>query len=314
MPADVAARPGDALDRELAGLDHLELAAERRRSLPRRVWSVTWPKLAAVALFLGAWQLVYWSGWKPEFLLPSPATAFGELWDEMQTADFWRAAGTTMRRALVGFALAIGIGGFVGIAVTRLRPLRIAIGSMITGLQTMPSVAWFPLAILLFGLREQAILFVVVLGAAPSIANGIIAGIDNVPPILRRVGRTMGARGVALYRDVIVPAALPSMIAGLKQGWAFSWRSLMAGELLVLIPGTQSIGSRLEFARQFSNAPSIVANMIVIFAIGVLVDALVFGKVERTVLSRRGLTVDQVDGSAGKVLRRRELAAAASGR
>ena len=291
MPADTLVRGADALDRELAGLDQLELVGEQRRSLARRIWSAAWPKLAALALFLALWQLLYWSGIKPEYLLPSPATAFGELAQEVRTVDFWRAVGTTMRRAVLGFGVAVGIGAVIGIAVTRVKVLRTAIGSMITGLQTMPSVAWFPLAILLFGLNESAIMFVVVLGAAPSIANGIISGIDNVPPILRRVGTAMGAHGVALYRDVVVPAAMPSMIAGLKQGWAFSWRSLMAGELLVLIPGTQSIGSRLEFARQFSDAPSIVANMIVIFAIGVLVDALVFGKVERAVLRRHGLAI-----------------------
>jgi NitT/TauT family transport system permease protein len=313
MPTDTLVREADVLDRELAGLDHLELAGASQRSVTRGLWSAVWPKLTAVLLFVGVWQLVFWSGWRPEFLLPSPATAFGELWDEMQTVDFWRAVGTTMRRAIFGYAVAVVIGGAIGIAVTRVRSLRIAIGSMISGLQTMPSVAWFPLAILLFGLDESAIMFVVVLGAAPSIANGIISGIDNVPPILRRVGTAMGARGVALYRDVIVPAAMPSMISGLKQGWAFSWRSLMAGELLVLIPGTQSIGSRLEYARQFSDAPSIIANMIVIFTIGVLVDALVFGRIERTVLRRHGLAVS-TEGRAAKLLRRRELTAATVGR
>ena len=106
----------------------------------------------------------------------------------------------------------------------------------------MPSIAWFPLAILLFKLSEQAIMFVVVLGAAPSIANGLIAGVDHIPPILLRAGRVLGARGVTAYRHVVLPASLPSFVGGLKQGWAFAWRSLMAGELLVIIAGKPSIG------------------------------------------------------------------------
>src|SRR5918995_2131628 len=170
--------------------------------------------------------------------------------------------------AVVGFALAIVIGTIVGSLVARIRPLRAAVGSLITGLQTMPSIAWFPLAILIFKLSEQAILFVVVLGAAPSIANGLIAGADTIPPILLRAGRVLGARGLAAYRYVILPASLPSFVGGLKQGWAFAWRSLMAGELLVLIPGQSSIGARLQYARELSDAPGLIAMMIVILAIG----------------------------------------------
>ena len=123
-----------------------------------------------------------------------------------------------------------------------MRVLRAAFGSMITGLQTMPSIAWFPLAIVLFQLSERAILFVVVLGAAPSIANGLIAGADNIPPILLRAGRVLGARGMSAFRHVILPASLPSFVGGLKQGWAFAWRSLMAGELLDVVQGKPSVG------------------------------------------------------------------------
>jgi NitT/TauT family transport system permease protein len=299
------------LDQELAGLDHLELHDTKRASLGRRAWSTTWPKLIAIGLVVGVWQLLVWREWRPEYVLPSPATVAERLWDDFGTAELWRAIGFTMRRALVGFALALVIGGVIGLLVTRSRVLRVAIGSLITGLQTMPSIAWFPLAILLFQISEQAILFVVVLGAAPSIANGIISGIDGVPPILRRVGLTMGARPWGLYRDFVIPAALPSTISGLKQGWAFSWRSLMAGELLVIIPGTQSIGTRLQFAREFSDAAGLIATMVVILVIGVLVDALVFGWIERGVLRRRGLALEEP--TTDKLLRRRELATAGVG-
>lgn len=284
----------ETLAREVAGLDRLDRGGddEQRSSIVRRTWPAAWPKLAAIAVALLVWQIAYWLELKPSFVLPSPAAVFGELWEHLGTAALWRAIGHTMRRAVVGFAIALVVGGTIGLTVTRSRFLRTAIGSLLTGLQTMPSIAWFPLAILLFKLSEQAILFVVVLGAAPSIANGIIAGVDSVPPILRRVGTSMGANTRQLYREIVVPAAMPTVLTGLKQGWAFSWRSLMAGELLVIIPGTQSLGTRLQFAREFSDAVGLLATMIVILAIGILVDSLVFGRLERTVLTRRGLRLD----------------------
>ena len=164
------------------------------------------------------------------------------LWDQLHHALLWQAIGTTLRRAVIGFALALVIGAVVGALVSRIRPLRAAVGSLITGLQTMPSIAWFPFAIILFGANTTAILFVIVLGAAPSIANGLIAGVDYMPPLLLRAGKTMGLRRVALYRHLILPASLPAFVAGLKQGWAFAWRSLMAGELLVIILGQPSLG------------------------------------------------------------------------
>ncbi len=278
-----------SLDRELEGLDRLEHVAERSVSPARRAWAALWPKLAAVALVVLVWQVLVWREWKPAYVLPAPLDVWRTLVDDLATLELWRAVVHTLRRAVVGFGLSILIGGAIGLAVTSWKPLRVAIGSMITGLQTMPSIAWFPLAILLFQLSERAILFVVVLGAAPSIANGIIAGVDTVPPILRRLGATLGAGRVALHREIVVPAALPTVVAGLKQGWAFSWRSLMAGELLVIIPGTQSLGTRLQFAREFSDAEALLATMIVVLAIGVLVDALGFARWERHVLRRRGL-------------------------
>jgi NitT/TauT family transport system permease protein len=172
--------------------------------------------------------------------------------------------------------------------VARVRLLRTAVGSMITGLQTMPSIAWFPLAILLFQLSERAILFVVVLGAAPSVANGLIAGVDHVPPLLLRAGHMVGARGLALYRHVVLPASLPTYVAGLKQGWAFAWRSLMAGELLVVIATKPSIGAGLQHARELVDAPGLISFMIVVLVIGILVDT-VFGRADSAIRRRRGL-------------------------
>jgi NitT/TauT family transport system permease protein len=278
-----------ALEAELAGLDALDLAAAPRQARWRRVWSVTWPKLAALAIGLLAWQVVVWSGWRPTYVLPGPMDVGRRLLTEVGKGETWRAVGTTLRRAGLGFGLALVIGTLLGVVVSRSRPLRVALGSLITGLQTMPSIAWFPLAILLFKLSERAILFVVVVGAAPSIANGLISGIDNIPPLLLRAGRVLGARGVAAYRHVILPAALPSFVAGLKQGWAFAWRSLMAGELLVIIANKPSLGARLQFEREFADSAGLLAFMVIVLVIGIVVDAFGFAALERRLRRRRGL-------------------------
>jgi NitT/TauT family transport system permease protein len=257
----------------------------------REAWAWTWPKLFAIALVLLAWQLLFLSEWRPSYVLPGPIETFAALFEMVGTERFWLAAQTTMTRAGFGFLLALVIGSFVGIAVARIKPLRLAIGNVITGLQVMPSIAWFPLAILVFGLNEQAILFVVVLGAGPSIANGVIAGIDHVPPAFTRLGRVLGAGNIGLYRDIVLPAALPTYVAGLVQGWSFAWRSLMAGELLVIIAETPSLGTTLDFARQMSKAPELIATMIVILIIGMLVDT-VFGTISRKIRRDRGLAID----------------------
>lgn len=277
------------IDDELSGLDNLEVVEDARPSFALRFWSAAWPKVAAISLVLAIWQFAVWREWKKIYVLPSPGMVWERLVDDIGTAKLWSAVFATMRRAVFGFLVSIVIGGVIGIAVTASKRVRTAIGSLITGLQTMPSIAWFPLAILLFGLSEGAITFVVVLGATPSIANGVIGGIDSVPPLLKRVGRSMGAGSVGLYRDFIIPAAMPSMVSGLKQGWAFAWRSLLAGELLVAVPGTQTIGTRLSYFREFSDAKGVIATMVVILVIGILVDTLVFSRLERRVLRNRGL-------------------------
>jgi NitT/TauT family transport system permease protein len=258
----------------------------------RRVWLATWPKLAAVGLALLLWQLVVWSGWKPEYVLPGPRAVFAELGDLIADGTVAEAMSITIRRAAVGFALALAIGVVVGSVVASSKIVRSAVGSLITGVQTMPSIVWFPLAILLFKISEQAILFVVVLGAAPSIANGLIIGVDHVPPLLLRAGRAMGARGITAYRHVVLPASLPSFVGGLKQGWAFAWRSLMAGELIVIIAGEPSVGSLLQNYRNLNDAAGLMAMMIVILIIGIVVDTLFFGTLDRWVRRRHGLLTD----------------------
>ena len=290
-PADGATEEstGGALRREIAGLDALELAEAPTAGRLRHLWSLTWPKLAAITIALTLWQLVVWSGWKPEYVLPGPAPVFQELWNGLTDGVLIKATAITMQRAILGYSIALVVGVVIGALVSQFKLLRIAVGSMITGLQTMPSIAWFPLAILLFKLSEQAILFVIVLGAAPAIANGLIAGTDNIPPVLLRAGRVLGARGFTLYRNIVLPASLPSFVTGMKQGWAFAWRSLLAGELLVIIVNRPSIGVQLQASRDYSDAESLLATMIVILVIGIIVDSLFFGKLELAIRRRWGL-------------------------
>ena len=185
------------------------------------------------------WQLVVWTGWKSQAALPGPWPVVMRLGDDLQHADFYAGIGLTLRRAALGYAVAAGAGVVVAIVIARIRLVRRAVGSVLVGLQSMPSIAWFPLAILLLQRSEGAITVVVLMGAAPANAGGLLAGIDHVQPALIRVGRAMGADGLVLYRHVILPAALPAFVTGLKQGWALAWRSLMSAELL-LAAGNQA--------------------------------------------------------------------------
>lgn len=276
------------LDRELDALDALEVRADPSRSGLGRLWAAASPKVAAAGVAFVSWQAVVWSHWQPESVLPGPVPVLARLLRDARDPGFYVAVAMTLQRALVGYAVALVLGSLVGLAVARSHTLRAAIGSVITGLQTMPSIVWFPLAILLFGMTERAILFVVALGAGPAIANGLIGGIDHIPPLLLRSGRVIGARGLQLYRYVVLPAALPAFVGGLKQAWAFAWRSLMAGELLLIAGHQLSLGVRLQVARQSSDARGLLATMTVVLLIGMVIDAL-FTQADRAIRQRWGL-------------------------
>src|ERR1700683_1413348 len=253
-----------------------------------RIWAALWPKVLAIGIVLVVWELIHLSGWKKE-IFPGPGVTLSNLWDQLNTGLLWHAIGTTLQRAVIGFGLAVLIGAVLGALVSRVKPLRAGVGSLITGLQTMPSIAWFPFAIILFGITTPAILFVIVLGAAPSIANGLIAGVDYTPPLLLRAGKMMGLRRLSLYRHLILPASLPAVIAGLRQGWAFAWRSLMAGELLVTIAGQPSLGVLLSTDQSQADMASATAIIIVILLIGIFVHTL-FSAADRAIRRRWGLT------------------------
>ncbi len=280
--------PGStSLQREMAGLDAL-MEAERPANgrLSRRLWRATWPKLIALGIILLVWQIAVWAHWRP-YILQSPATAARQLWELLGSSLFWQACWVTAQQAVVGYVLVVVIGGILGTAVARIAVLRAGIGSLITGMQTMPSVLWYPLGYMVFGANWKAIILMMVLGAAPAVANGFISGIDQVPPGLLRAGRILGARGLALERHVVLPAAFPSVLGGLKQAWAFAWHALMAGEFLILV-NPLSLGGRTVNALTQADYGEVVGLMIVIVFIGIMVD-LAFTRVERSVRSRYGL-------------------------
>jgi NitT/TauT family transport system permease protein len=280
-----------AYEEKLAWLEAQEVAQpdeQRSRRLAVKAWNALWPKVLAIAIVLAVWELIHLSGWK-KLIFPAPGPTLANLWDQAQTAQFWQAIATTGERAVIGFALAVLIGGVIGALVSRIAPLRAAVGSLITGLQTLPSIAWFPFAIILFGISTTTILFVIVLGAAPSIANGLIAGVDYTPPLLLRAGKMMGLRRLSLYRHLILPASLPAFVAGLKQGWAFAWRSLVAGELLVVIANHPSLGVLLSTYQDQADMESATSIIIVILILGIIVDML-FGVADRAIRRRWGLT------------------------
>ena len=283
-----AAPPPTELDAELAGLDALDTAPGPTVEWPARFWSALWPKLVAVAIFLTIWQLLVSFEVKPSYVLPGPLAVLSELQRLASEGLIGKMMSTTLTRAAVGFALAAAIGVVIGALVSRISVLRVGVGSMLTSLQTMPSIAWFPFSIMLFQLSESAILFVVVLGAAPAIANGLMSGTDQVPPLLLRAGTVLGARRWSLFWNVVLPASLPTFVGGRKQGWAFAWRSLLAGEIIVIIPSRPSLGAQLAVSRDLADAPALVATMVLIFVIGVFVDA-GFGVAERGLLRRRDL-------------------------
>jgi NitT/TauT family transport system permease protein len=269
----------------IAGLDNLDVLPpqQARGRLWAKVWAASWPKLLALVLGLALWELVYLSGFK-HAILPGPATTLRNLWDQLHHELIWQAIGTTLRRGVIGFAIALVIGTVVGALVSRIRPLRAGFGSLITAVQTLPSIVWVPFAIILFGASTTAILFVIVMTAAPAIANGLIAGADYVPPLLLRAGKTMGLRRVSLYRHVIMPATLPAFVGGLKQGWAFGWHGLVAAEIVVIILGQPSLGVLLTNDQDQADMASAIAVILVILVIGIVVDMLfnvVNGRIRR---------------------------------
>ncbi|MFF5156702.1 ABC transporter permease [Streptomyces sp. NPDC000348] len=276
-----------------AGLDALETVQTGRKPLRQTFVEKILPPVVAVALVLAVWQaLVSFKIVDDPTKLPSP----GAVWDVVRRAwlqgELLGYIWTSVSRGLLGFLFALLIGTPLGLLVARVRFVRAAIGPILSGLQSLPSVAWVPPAVIWLGLNNQMMYAVILLGAVPSIANGLVSGVDQVPPLFLRAGRTLGATGLKGTWHVVLPAALPGYVAGLKQGWAFSWRSLMAAEIIASFPDLGvGLGQLLENGRNASDMAMVFEAILLILTVGIAIDLLIFSPLERWVLRSRGLLV-----------------------
>ena len=276
----------------VAGLDALDTPTTTTRPWWKRAVSTGLPPLVALVVFLLAWQAVWASAITDEYKLPAPIDVWHAFAKTVADGSVWSILWTSVSRAFIGFAVALVIATPLGLLVAKVRVVRSAIGPLLSGLQSLPSVAWVPAAVLWFGLTDATIYFVVLAGSIPSIANGLVAGIDQIPPILPRVGQVLGARGLSAARHILLPAALPGYLAGCKQGWAFSWRSLMAAEIIAAGPLLGfGLGAYLKEGSDFNDMPSVIAAIFLILIVGIGIELLVFRPLERRVLRARGLAL-----------------------
>lgn len=287
-PWDTPRRGEDDLagDDVAAGLDALEDTPQRRGV---DVAAVVAPVVAALAL-LGLWQVLVWLEVRPVWVLPGPADVWASLTVDLGWREAFSTVWTSLSRGVLGFLLAVVLGTTLGILVGQVRLLRLAFRPLLVAMQSLPSVAWVPAAILWFGLSNATMYAVVLLGAVPSIAMGLIGGLDQTPPLLRRAGLVLGADRLQLVRHVLLPAALPAYLTGVKQGWAFAWRSLMAAEIIVRSPQLGlGLGQLLNQGRDLSDVSLVIVAVLLVLLVGILIDVLVFSPVERAVLRHRGL-------------------------
>ena len=289
-PTDAATPHAEDLRSLEAGLDRLQMTTDRPSSRWRRVTASVLPPVIFVLVLIVIWQLYVVIAQPRPDIIPGPLDVLGALGSAWESGRLQEAVLTSLERGIVGFLIAIVVGTPIGLLLAEVRPLRRAVGPIISGLQVLPSVAWVPAAIIWFGLSDATVYFVILMGAIPSIVNGLIAGVDQVPPQLRRVGTVLGATKLQLATAVILPAALPGYLAGLKQGWAFSWRSLMAAEIIA-VGGTIGfgLGSMLQQSRELADLAGVLGTILVILFIGILIELLFFGPLERRMLQRRGL-------------------------
>ncbi|CAL9398210.1 sulfate ABC transporter permease [Streptomyces sp. DH-12] len=287
--------PGDTGDLAglEAGLDALETVQTTRKPLRQTLTQKVLPPVVAVALVLAVWQsLITFEVVDDPTKLPAPADVWHVLEKAWLQGELLGYIWTSVSRGLLGFCLALLIATPLGLLLARVRLIRAAIGPILSGLQSLPSVAWVPPAVIWLGLNNQMMYAVILLGAVPSIANGLLSGVDQVPPLFQRAGRTLGATGLKGTWHITLPAALPGYVAGLKQGWAFSWRSLMAAEIIASFPDLGvGLGQLLENGRNASDMAMVFEAILLILTVGIAIDLLIFSPLERRVLRTRGLLV-----------------------
>jgi NitT/TauT family transport system permease protein len=263
----------------------------RWRNGGRKRYRLDTTDVANVALFLaafvGLWQLVTVLELWPKTLLPSPLLVAISISELIANNSLAIGIGTTLWRLAAGFAISLAVGGAVGLAMVKFQGFGKTMGSFAVGLLTFPSIAWVPFSILLIGFNDFGILFVVVMASVFSVMISTYSAVRNVPPIYIRASRNMGAHGFALFRHVMIPAATPSLIMGIRQAWSFAWHALIGAEMLITT--LYGLGHILSVGREFNDMSQIIAVMITIFAIGLLFDRIIFLRLEEKIRSRWGL-------------------------
>jgi NitT/TauT family transport system permease protein len=235
----------------------------------------------------GLWALLAQLKIWPPYLFPTPWGVAQELYYGFSDHSYWIAIAVSMRRVLIGYAISVVLGMFLGLGVASNKFLEETMGGLLVSLQSLPSICWWPLALLWFGLNQNAILFVVIMGSLLSVTLAMEDGRKQMPKIYGMAGRNLGARGFQLFWHVLLPASLPFIVSGLKQGWAFAWRSLITAEMLYVSLG---LGQVLMMGRETSNMNAVIAVMILIIALGYVVDGLIFKSMERHLQHKWGLT------------------------
>lgn len=242
-------------------------------------------------ILIAIWELVYkifvetFHIWKP-YVFPSPLEVGQTLWLLIKDNTLFVAITSSLQRLAFGYTISVVTGVLIGLIIVRYKYIDENFRSLILGLQTLPSIVWLPFSILWFGLNESAIIFVIAIGSIFAISISTESGIKNANPLFIRAAKTMGASGAKLYWNVIIPAALPSIISGMKQGWSFAWRALMAGEMLI---GAKGLGQVLMVGRELGDISQVVAVMLVIVIVGLVIDKLAFGRIEDDIRHKWGL-------------------------
>lgn len=256
----------------------------------RRLDSVFAPLISVVVL-LSLWQILSWAVPIRSDLFPGPGEVLAKLPQVLADGTLFEAVGTSLWRAITGFLIAVAVATPVALLLAHQPLLRKGLGPLISAMQVLPSIAWVPAAIILFGLSNATIYTVLLLGAIPSIINGLLSGIDLIPHQYRALSTVLGADKRQHILFVELPAALPGYVAGLRQGWAFAWRSLMAAELIA-VGGSLSlgVGSLLQRGRDLADLPLVMLVIIVILLVGVLIELLCFAPLERKLLRDRGMS------------------------
>ena len=245
------------------------------------------------AVLVAIWQLAVASGrWSP-VLLPGPRAVAEYLWGAYQDGTLQESCIVTMRRLLIGYFIGLALGLPLGLLTSTSHFFEDTLGALALGLQTLPSVCWIPLALLWFGQTETAMLFVVIMGTMWSVLIATDTGARSISPIYARAARTMGSEGLHKWTRVIIPASLPFLVSGMKQGWAFAWRSLMAAEIYVTILTGFGLGHLLHYGRELSAMDQVIGIMLVIVVIGLVADKLLFSPWERFLHRRWGTGLKQ---------------------